>query len=83
MRIKWLFFIVAAAQLSVWAFMIGKDYDAGYTEFYLLEAATVINIILLVILYRQIIRPLNTLSDGLNLLKGTGLEHAPASRRTA
>lgn len=69
MRIKWLFFIVAAAQLSVWAFMIGKDYDTGYTEFYLLEAATVINIILLVILYRQIIRPLNTLSDGLNLLK--------------
>lgn len=69
MRIKWLFFIVAAAQLSVWAFMIGKDYDAGYTGFYILEAATVINIILLIILYRQIIRPLNTLSDGLNLLK--------------
>ncbi len=69
MRIKWLFFIVAAAQLSVWGFMIGKDYDADYTEFYLLETATVINIILIAVLYRKIIRPLNTLSDGLDLLK--------------
>lgn len=69
MRIKWLFFIVAIAQLSVWIFMIGKDYNAHYKDFYLLEFATIVNVILLVILYRRIIRPLKTLSDGLNLLK--------------
>lgn len=70
MNLKILFYISALLQLASWAFMFTFNSDAGSTAFYVLEVLTLVNIAYLVFFYRKVHRPIDALSDGLDMLKG-------------
>lgn len=70
MNLKILFYISAVIQLSSWAVMFSLDYDSNRSAFYLLEGLTLVNIIYLIFFYRKVHRPIQALTDGLDLLKG-------------
>lgn len=70
MNLKLLFYISAVLQLSTWGFMLSQDFKVNNTAFFILEALTVINIAYLIYFYRKVNRPIQSLSEGLDLLKG-------------
>lgn len=70
MRLAYLFILMAVMQLSVWAVAGMAGIHNGSTAFYILEGLCVANIILLAYFYRSIMRPINTLARGMDLLKG-------------
>ncbi len=70
MNLRILFIISAILQLSTWVFTLSLDYDTHHNAFYVVEVLTIANIIYLIFFYRKVNRPIMTLSDGLDLLKG-------------
>ena len=70
MNLRLLFYISAVLQLSTWGFMLSQDFNVNITAFFILEALTVINIAYLIYFYRKVNRPIQSLSEGLDLLKG-------------
>ena len=70
MNLKILFYISAVLQLSTWAFMFSLDYESNRVSFYILEVLTVVNIAYLIFFYRKVHRPIQALTDGLDLRKG-------------
>lgn len=70
MNLKILFVISAVLQLSAWGFLFTLDYRTDSNAFYILETLTTINIFYLIYFYRKVHRPIQALTDGLDLLKG-------------
>ncbi|MDE6703856.1 MAG: HAMP domain-containing protein [Muribaculaceae bacterium] len=70
MNLKLLFYISVALQLSTWGFMLTLDFRVRNTAFFILEGLTILNIVYLIYFYRKVNRPIQSLSEGLDLLKG-------------
>lgn len=69
MRLRFLFVVMAVLQLAVWPILLIFGVDAGSTAFYVSEGLMVLNVVFLFFFYSRIMRPLDSLSNGLDLLK--------------
>lgn len=70
MRQKNLFLIVSALFVLVWVLLLLVVYKAGSTKlFYLTEGVLLFSLFFLIYFYRKIIKPLDTIATGLNLLR--------------
>lgn len=70
MRLRYLFVILAAMQLLPWGllFYFGSS-RLGETWFYLFEILAIAGCVLLWLFYRKVLRPIDTLSGGLDMLR--------------
>lgn len=69
MRLLYLFIIMAVLQLSVWVFMLAFSFDTHSPAFYFVEVATVVNIAFLIYFYRKVMKPIDSVTSGIDLLK--------------
>lgn len=69
MNLRIIFIISALLQLSTWLIVLQFDFSENYRLFYLAEVMTVVNIAYIIFFYRKIHRPIQALSDGIDLLK--------------
>ncbi len=70
MNLRIIFIISALLQLSTWVIVFQFDFPSNSRLFYLAELLTAANIIYLIYFYHKIHSPIQTLSTGLDLLKG-------------
>lgn len=70
MKLRYLFAGMAVLQLSVWAVAATGGIRAGSWPFYVLEGLTLLNLLYLIYFYSRIIRPIDSLTRGLDLLRG-------------
>lgn len=68
MRLRYLFIIAAVMQLMPWGYLAVTSAD-GSTGFYILEVLAVVNCFLLWLIYRKVLRPIDTLAGGLDMLR--------------
>jgi len=69
MKLKFLFVLLAILQLSMWGILLVFGIDAHSTAFYLAEGLAVLNIMLLIFFYSRLMRPIDSLANGLDLLR--------------
>ena len=69
MRLVYFFIILAVLQLSVWVFMLALSFDTQSVAFYFVEGATVVNILFLFYFYRKVMKPIDSVTTGVDLLK--------------
>lgn len=69
MRLRTLFLIMCLPLVGVWVFMLVFFGTGNAAAVYMLEAATVATLLLLVWFYRMVLRPVDTLSDALDMLR--------------
>lgn len=69
MRLRWFFIILVILQLSVWVYMLTLSFDEHRTTFYFVEVATVVNLVFLWYFYRKVMKPIDSITTGLDLLK--------------
>ena len=69
MRLRYFFIILAVLQLSVWVVMLAFSFDVRSIAFYAVEALTVANIAFLVYFYRRVLKPIDSITAGFDLLK--------------
>ena len=71
MRIKFLFYLLALflIALGVWLAVYFRRAEDAHIQAYLMEGAIAFILIYLVVFYRRIVRPMNTISSGMELLR--------------
>ena len=69
MRLRYFFIILVILQLSVWAFMLTLSFEENSVAFYAVEAATLVNVLFLWYFYRKVMKPIDSITTGLDLLK--------------
>ncbi len=70
MRLRYLFVILAAMQLLPWGLLFYfTSSRLGETWFYLFEILAIAGCVLLWLFYRKVLRPIDTLSGGLDMLR--------------
>lgn len=69
MRIKYYFLIFVVLLLAVLALMTYLLAGSGSSLFYLLEGIILATFVFLIIFYRKIVKPLNTIGNGMDLLR--------------
>ena len=70
MRLRYLFVILAVMQLLPWGLLFYfTSSRLGETWFYLFEILAIAGCVLLWLFYRKVLRPIDTLSGGLDMLR--------------
>lgn len=69
MRIRYYFLIFVLLLLVVLSLMTYLMAGNGTTLFYVMESVIFLTIVFLIVFYRKIVKPLNTISNGMDLLK--------------
>ena len=69
MRLRYFFIILAVLQLSVWVIMLSLGIDVKSVWFYIVELLTVANIAFLVYFYRKVLKPIDSITTGFDLLR--------------
>ena len=69
MKLRYYFIILALFQLSVWAVMLALSIETYGIAFYIVEALTILNILFLIYFYRKVMKPMDSITTGLDLLK--------------
>ena len=71
MRIKFLFYLLALflIALGVWLAVYFRRAEDAHIQAYIMEGAIAFILIYLVVFYRRIVRPMNTISSGMELLR--------------
>lgn len=69
MNLRLIFIISALLQLSTWLIVLQFDYAENYRLFYIAEVMTAVNIAYIIFFYRKVHRPIQALTDGIDLLK--------------
>lgn len=69
MRLRYFFIILAVLQLSVWVIMLSLGIDVKGVWFYAVELLTVANIAFLVYFYRKVLKPIDSITTGFDLLR--------------
>lgn len=69
MKLRYYFVILAVMQLTVWVFMLVLNIDTRSIVFYFVEAMTVLNVLFLFYFYRKVMKPIDSITAGLDLLK--------------
>lgn len=73
MRLRYLFIILAVLQLLPWVVLYFHGIDLGSALFYLTEGMTLLNCVALWFFYRKVLRPIDALSGGLDMLRAQDL----------
>ncbi len=73
MRLKWLFLTLVALLVALTALLLFLSAHEGSVYFYIAEIAVVISILFLYFFYRSIVRPIISLSNGVELLRSQDL----------
>lgn len=70
MRFRYLFIMLAVMQVLPWGILLYScDFQSDSVRFYLVEVLAVAACLLLWLFYRKVMRPIDTLSGGLDMLK--------------
>ena len=71
MRIKFLFYLLALflVALGVWLAVYFRRAEDAHIQAYIMEGAIAFILIYLIVFYRRIVRPMNTISSGMELLR--------------
>ena len=69
MKLRYFFIILAVMQIAVWVLMLIFSFDVRSIAFYAVEAMTVINIAFLIYFYRKVMKPIDSLTTGFDLLR--------------
>lgn len=69
MRLKTLFFLLALLLIVVWGILLVLALESGKTLFYVGEGVTTLSLIVLVYFYRKLVMPLNSIANGIDLLR--------------
>lgn len=69
MRLKTLFFLLALLLIVVWGILLMLALESGKTLFYVGEGVTTLSLIVLVYFYRKLVMPLNSIANGIDLLR--------------
>ncbi len=69
MRLKTLFFLLALLLMVVWGILLVLALESGKTLFYVGEGVTTLSLIVLVYFYRKLVMPLNSIANGIDLLR--------------
>lgn len=69
MRLRYYFILLAVLQLSVWVVLLVLGVERQSVIFYVIEGMTLLNIVGLVVFYRKVMKPIDSITTGLDLLK--------------
>ncbi len=69
MKVRYYFLLLVALMVMVLLLVTYMAIENGSSVFYVVEALVVITLLYLPLFYRKIVKPLNTISSGLDLLK--------------
>lgn len=69
MRLKTLFFLLALLLIVVWGILLVLALESGKALFYVGEGVTTLSLIVLVYFYRKLVMPLNSIANGIDLLR--------------
>lgn len=70
MRFRYLFIMLAVMQILPWGILLDTHgFQSGSIRFYAVEALAVVACLLLWFFYRKVMRPIDTLSGGLDMLR--------------
>ena len=85
MKLKSLFFILAFLLAVVWAVLLFIATKENGWRFYLIEGLITLSLIYLVYFYRKVIKPLNSIAGGIDLLRAQDFSSrlAPVGQREA
>ncbi|MBE6310805.1 MAG: PAS domain-containing protein [Bacteroidales bacterium] len=80
MRLRYFFIILAVLQLSVWVIVLLLGINEQSVWFYVVELLTVANIAFLVYFYRKVLKPIDSITAGFDLLKEQDFNSSLAKR---
>lgn len=85
MKLKSLFFILAFLLTAVWCILLFIATQENGWRFYLIEGIITISLIYLIYFYRKVIKPLNSIAGGMDLLRAQDFSSrlAPVGQREA
>ena len=85
MKLKSLFFILAFLLAVVWAMLLFIATKENGWRFYLIEGLITLSLVYLVYFYRKVIKPLNSIAGGMDLLRAQDFSSrlAPVGQREA
>ena len=69
MKLKSLFYILALLLVAVWLLVLFVATEENGWKFYAIESAVTVSIIYLAYFYRKVIKPLNSIAGGMDLLQ--------------
>lgn len=69
MKLKTLFFILSFLLVSIWVILLAVSFSEKSFMFYITEAIITISLIVLMYFYRKVITPLNSIANGMDLLR--------------
>ena len=69
MRLKTLFFLLVLLLVAVWVILLVLTLESGKTLFYVGEGVITLSLVLLVCFYRKLVMPLNSIANGIDLLR--------------
>ena len=69
MKLKFLFYILALLLVAVWLLVLFVAAEENGWKFYAIESIVTVSIIYLVYFYRKVIKPLNSIAGGMDLLQ--------------
>ena len=85
MKLKSLFFILAFLLIVVWAVLLFIATQENGWRFYLIEGIITLSLVYLIYFYRKVIKPLNSIAGGMDLLRAQDFSSrlAPVGQREA
>ena len=68
MRLRYLFLVFAILLMAVWTLLLLQLPEKSGKIFYIAEALTIVCLLFLVYFYRKVVKPMNSITDGMELL---------------
>ncbi len=69
MKLKFYFFVLALLLVAVWVILFAITIEQRGTLFYIVEGVITLSIFFLLLFYRKVVKPLNTIGNGMELLR--------------
>ena len=69
MKLKFFFFILSLLLLAVWGVLLVLSFKERGMLFYMVEGIITFSLIFLIFFYRKVIKPLDTIGNGMDLLR--------------
>ena len=69
MKLKFYFFVLSLLLVAVWVILFAITIEQRSTLFYIAEGVITLSIFFLLLFYRKVVKPLNTIGNGMELLR--------------
>ena len=69
MKLKFFFFILSLLLVAVWGVLLVLSFKERGMLFYMVEGIITFSLIFLIFFYRKVIKPLDTIGNGMDLLR--------------